>query len=113
VHQELPLKLPVQAGYDPPDEIVAVIRPACFTTSNGKGLEHKYILKDDLEMSMEVRLVCDGKDFHSGDVVIAHRAKPTSRNGFHGLYIFSLREKRAKLFCKAGVYIFSFSVVSI
>ncbi|XP_020260152.1 uncharacterized protein LOC109836607 isoform X1 [Asparagus officinalis] len=109
---ELPLDIPVEAGYDPPDEIVAVIRPSCYNTStSSKGLDQKFIVKDDLEMSMEVRLVCGGKGSPGGDLVFAQRIKPSLRNGFHGLYIFPLRPRKAKLFCKSGVYIFSFSVV--
>ncbi|XP_026658564.2 structural maintenance of chromosomes flexible hinge domain-containing protein GMI1 isoform X2 [Phoenix dactylifera] len=109
---ELPIEAPVIAGYVPPAEIVAVIRPASFIhSSSPNSLDQKYILKDELEMSMEVSHMHENKGSHNVEFVYAERVKPSSRNGVHGLYIYSLRQRYPELFCKAGVYIFLFSVV--
>lgn len=106
VLQELPVNGPVHAGQVPPTEIVAVVRPANFVSSfTSKNLDQKYIVKSNLEMSMEVKFE-DAHHIYSGCVT------PSSRKGFHGLYIFPLGCKFPELFRKAGLYTFKFSLVS-
>ncbi|KAI3983927.1 hypothetical protein MKX01_021761 [Papaver californicum] len=58
--------------------IIAVIRPASFTSS------------DDLEMSMEVKCAATYKNIRDEKHIFSERVRPSSRKGFHGLYIFSL-----------------------
>ncbi|XP_042487826.1 structural maintenance of chromosomes flexible hinge domain-containing protein GMI1 isoform X2 [Macadamia integrifolia] len=106
----LPLDAPVCAGHDPPREIVAVVRPVDFSSSSAsRTLDQKYILKVDQEMYMEVKFSGEGKDCVDGEHIYGERVKPSSRNGFHGLYIFSLERKITWLFERAGIYTFSFS----
>nr|XP_010915961.1 structural maintenance of chromosomes flexible hinge domain-containing protein GMI1 [Elaeis guineensis] len=109
---ELPVEAPVTAGCVPPAEIVAVIRPESFIhSSSPNSLDQKYVLKDELEMSMKIRHMHESQGCQNVEFVHAEYMKPSSRNGIHGLYIYSLRQKHPDLFCKAGVYIFLFSVV--
>ncbi|XP_043716489.1 structural maintenance of chromosomes flexible hinge domain-containing protein GMI1 [Telopea speciosissima] len=105
----LPVGAPVCAGHIPPREIVAVVRPVNFSSlSTSKTLDQKYIVKIDQEMYMKVKFSCDGKDCEDGEHIYAERVQPSSRKGFHGLYIFSL-ESKLPLFQRSGVYSFSFS----
>ncbi|KAM4068715.1 hypothetical protein ACB094_12G034100 [Castanea mollissima] len=110
VDGELPVDGPVHAGQVPPTEIVAVLRPANFVSSfTSKNLDQKYIVKSNLEMSMEVKFEEaehpeDAHHIYSGCVT------PSSRKGFHGLYIFPLGCKFPELFRKAGLYTFKFSL---
>ncbi|KAL6320446.1 hypothetical protein AAG906_007143 [Vitis piasezkii] len=116
----LPVDAPVYAGQVPPKEIVAVVRPASFVSSSAsknldqkyiikdnfasKNLDQKYIIKDNLELSMEVKLMDGTKDTKH---IYSKCVTPSSRNGFHGLYIFPLGCKFPQLFQKAGVYTFT------
>lgn len=110
----LPSGSRISAGFVPPDEIVAVVRPFNFTAcSSSKGLDLKYIVKDDLEMSMEIKYIGEGKDCQGHLPIDVQRAWPSSRKGFGGLYIFPLGYKFPKLFHKCGVYKFCFSVSNI
>jgi len=106
--QELPIGNSVRAGKAPPKQIVAVVRPACFTSlTPSKKLDQKNIVKmDGEEMVMVVKLKSSDKNISS------QRLFPTSRKGISGLYIFSLGSKFPNLFKKAGTYNFSFSIVS-
>ncbi|XP_048139026.1 structural maintenance of chromosomes flexible hinge domain-containing protein GMI1 isoform X2 [Rhodamnia argentea] len=108
VHSALPVHAPIPAGQDPPKEIVAVVRPAnfCFSTAP-KNLDQKYIVKNRMEMSMEVKFSGNsdnGQERH----IYSSRVTPSFHRGFHGLYIFSLQHKSHELFQKAGVYKFLF-----
>ncbi|XP_058100475.1 structural maintenance of chromosomes flexible hinge domain-containing protein GMI1-like isoform X2 [Magnolia sinica] len=107
----LPVGASVSAGLAPPNEIVAVVRPFNFvSSSSSKDLDPKYIVKDDLEMSMEVKCIDGSKDNNECEPVCAERVKPSSRSGLSGLYIFPLGCKFPSLFRKAGIYKFSFSI---
>ncbi|GLT63657.1 hypothetical protein SLA2020_362030 [Shorea laevis] len=101
----------VYAGLTPPNEIVAVVRPASFTTSSAsKYLDQKDIMKHNLSMSMNISF----KDYkkNSEDTHLQSKCvRPSSRKGFDGLYIFLLGSKSPNLFEKAGVYKFSFSLI--
>lgn len=108
---ELPVS--VRVGRAPPQQIVAVIRPACFT-SPSKKLEQKHIVNmEGKEMVMVVKLA-DPNTKPSAKVaaksVCSQRLFPTSRKGIGGLYIFSLGSKFPNLFKRAGTYNFSFSI---
>ena len=99
------------AGYRPPHEIVAVLRPGNYTPSSTGLLEQKYIVKDELEMVMEVKQLARSKDCPAK--LVDKKVKKTSlHNDIHGLYVFPLREA-SWIFKKSGVYQFNFSVVSI
>ena len=99
------------AGYLPPHEIVAVLRPGNYTPSSTGLLEQKYIVKDELEMVMEVKHLARSKDCPAK--LVDRKVKKTSlHNDIHGLYVFPLREA-SWIFKKSGVYQFNFSVVSI
>lgn len=99
------------AGYQPPHEIVAVLRPGNYTPSSTGLLEQKYIVKDELEMVMEVKHLPRSKGCPAK--LVDKKVKKTSlHNDIHGLYVFPLREA-SHIFTKSGVYQFIFSVVSI
>ncbi|CAH8272083.1 unnamed protein product [Arabidopsis lyrata] len=106
---ELPVGDSVRAGKATPKQIVAVVRPACFTSSTpSKKLDQKHIVKmDGEEMVMVVTLKSSDKNVKS---VCSQRMFPTSRKGISGLYIFPLGSKFPNLFKKAGTYKFSFSI---
>lgn len=63
---------------------------------------------DGLEMVMEV--LTRSEDFPA-ELIDRKVKKPSLYNGLKGLYIFPLREA-SRIFTKAGVYQFTFSVVS-
>ncbi|KAF8379724.1 hypothetical protein HHK36_029171 [Tetracentron sinense] len=108
----LPVDSPVFAGHVPPEEIVAVVRPGSFISSSvSKSLDQKYIVKDDLEMLVEVKCIAEGKDLQDKDHIYSGRIRSSSRKGFYGLYVFSLGCKVPGLFQRAGIYTFSFSIM--
>ncbi|EOA19247.1 hypothetical protein CARUB_v10000030mg [Capsella rubella] len=110
---ELPVDDSVRAGQAPPKQIVAVVRPACFTSSTpSKKLDQKHIVKMDEEMVMVVKFLDTNMKSSEKNVkpVYSQRLFPTSRKGISGLYIFSLGSKLPNLFTKAGTYKFSFSI---
>uniref|UniRef100_A0A0D3DD59 Histidine kinase/HSP90-like ATPase domain-containing protein n=1 Tax=Brassica oleracea var. oleracea TaxID=109376 RepID=A0A0D3DD59_BRAOL len=103
----------VCAGQTLPQQIVAVVRPASYTSSKlSKKLDQKHFVKMDREMLMEVEL--QGTQMKSREKnakpLYSDRCFPSNRGGLHGLYIFQLESKIPHLFKKAGTYIFSFSV---
>ncbi|KAK1276605.1 hypothetical protein QJS04_geneDACA012786 [Acorus gramineus] len=92
----LPTDNSVSAGHAPPELVVGVIRPGTFDASSSSGsLDQKFIVKDDLEMTMEIRRTHDGKQCHADEVIHGERVKPSSYKGLQGLYIFSLGLKSA------------------
>lgn len=91
--------------------MVAVIRPANFTCQSF-ALDQKYIVKDDHEMMMKISYMVH-KNHKNCDCIYTVRVKPSSCNGLQGLYLFAVRDKHPRLFDKAGVYIFSFSLVRV
>ena len=111
--QELPVDGPVHAGQVPPTEIVAVVRPTNFVSSfTSKNLDQKYIVKINLEMSMEIKFLKEAEHPDDAHHIYSGCVTPSSRKGFHGLYIFPLGCKFPELFQKAGLYTFKFSLVS-
>ncbi|OEL25688.1 hypothetical protein BAE44_0013293 [Dichanthelium oligosanthes] len=106
---DLPYEGVITAGYQPPHEIVAVLRPQNYTPSSTGLLDHKYIVKnDELEMAMEVRQLARSKECPA-KLVDKRLKKPSLHNDIHGLYVFPLREASC-IFTKSGVYQFIFSV---
>ncbi|KAK4734712.1 hypothetical protein R3W88_008973 [Solanum pinnatisectum] len=112
--QELDIKgaLPqdVDAGHEPPEEITAVVRPASFSSViASKNLDQKYIMKENFEMTLEIKFKADGneKERH----IYSGQLNPSSLKGFHGLYMFPLKKKSPNLFQKAGIYLFRFSLI--
>ncbi|URE42721.1 hypothetical protein MUK42_32615 [Musa troglodytarum] len=68
---ELPIEAPVVAGYTPPREIVAVIRPANFTSlMASKGLDQKNIVKNEFEMTLKISHKCGAKQ--NEQMTLAH-----------------------------------------
>ncbi|RZR84467.1 hypothetical protein BHM03_00011306 [Ensete ventricosum] len=109
---ELPIEAPVVAGFTPPRKIVAVIRPANFTSSMAsKGLDQKNIVKNEFEMSLKISRKCGAKQNEQRTLAHTKSVKPSSHIGISGLYIFGLQDICSKLFHKAGIYIFTFFVV--
>ncbi|KAL0299685.1 UNVERIFIED_CONTAM: Structural maintenance of chromosomes flexible hinge domain-containing protein GMI1 [Sesamum radiatum] len=100
----------VQAGDAPPENIVAVIRPKSFPESSSKRLDQKFIVRNSLDMSLEVNLRAGSKSFGRHGHIYSVRIPPSSHKGLHGLYIFPLKSKRPDLFQKAGSYALSFSL---
>lgn len=99
-----------RAGKVPPEEIVAVIRPGNYVYSSAsKTLDQKYIVKSNLEMSMEVNFRGNAEDVHH---IFSVRVGPKSLKGIPGLYVFPLKCKLPGFFRSAGVYTFSFHLVS-
>ncbi|VVB17361.1 unnamed protein product [Arabis nemorensis] len=111
---KLPVGDSVRAGRTPPQQIVAVVRPACFTSSTpSKKLDQKHIVKmTEEEMVMVVKLLDTNMKSSDKNVkpVCSQRLFPTSRKGINGLYIFALGSKFPNLFKKAGTYNFYFSI---
>ncbi|KAJ0248647.1 hypothetical protein HA466_0157180 [Hirschfeldia incana] len=105
----------VCAGETPPQQIVAVVRPASFTSSKlSKKLDQKHIVKMDGEMLMEVKVqgTYMNRVEKIAKLLYCDRCFPTNRVGIHGLYIFPLESKFPHMFKKSGTYTFSFSVGS-
>ncbi|CAL9122443.1 unnamed protein product [Musa acuminata var. zebrina] len=108
---ELPMEAPVVAGFTPPREIVAVIRPANFSSSMAsKGLDQKNIVKNEFEMTLKISHKCRAKQNEQMTLAHTKSVKPSSHTGISGLYIFGLQDICSKLFYKAGIYIFTFFV---
>ncbi|XP_052192848.1 structural maintenance of chromosomes flexible hinge domain-containing protein GMI1 [Diospyros lotus] len=105
----LPNNSTVYAGHVPPKEIVAVVHSASSSpASSSKNLNQKCIVKENLEMGMQIKF----RDIFKSDQdfidLYSVYVSPSSRKGLYGLYIFSVGCKFAHIFQKAGVYIFSF-----
>ncbi|XAR52204.1 hypothetical protein NMG60_11020146 [Bertholletia excelsa] len=114
IEAALPSGSTIFAGHVPPKEIVAVIRPASFNFSSAaKYLDQKFIVKENLEMCIQIKCSTDDKstqdscDFYSGHI------KPEFRKGFHGLYVFPLGQMFPDIFKKSGDYTFSFSLKNL
>ncbi|KAL5738591.1 hypothetical protein ACOSP7_031352 [Xanthoceras sorbifolium] len=104
--------LPVNANAEqaPPKQIVAVVRPASFSSpSTSTKLDQKYILKNNSEMIMEVKFNATKKLKDVQNIYSSH-VTPSSCKGYHGLYIFNLGCKLPEFFQKAGAYTFSFFI---
>ncbi|PHT87513.1 hypothetical protein T459_09619 [Capsicum annuum] len=99
----------VDAGHEPPDEIAAVIRPASFRVTASKSLDQKCIMKENFEMTLEIKFKTDAneKECH----IYSGQLTPSSLKGFHGLYMFPLKKNLPDLFQKAGIYLFRFSLM--
>ncbi|XP_057951572.1 structural maintenance of chromosomes flexible hinge domain-containing protein GMI1 isoform X2 [Malania oleifera] len=112
VDSVLPVGPSVYAGHVPPNEIVAVVRPVSFFSSNAaKNLDQKYIVNNHLEMHVEIKFINEAMDIpEKAHHIYSGHIAPSSRKGFHGLYILPLGSKLPNLFQKAGVYTFSFYV---
>lgn len=113
----LPLQaLPVddiEAGCALPAKIIAVVRPKSFNSNRtSEKLNQKFIVRENFEMSLEVKFQADDRTVGSVNHVYSGRITPSSYKGFHGLYIFPVGSKLSRLFQKAGIYTFSFSLVS-
>ncbi|XVF53392.1 hypothetical protein PTKIN_Ptkin05aG0095700 [Pterospermum kingtungense] len=109
VEGALPTDASVHAGQAPPGEIVAVLRPSNFSLSGASDdLDQRDIVKINLDMSMEVKFSRTKK--HQAKHVCSVRIAPSSCKGIHGLYIFPIGCEFPRLFQKAGVYTFSFSI---
>lgn len=106
-----PAESTVEAGCAPPTEIVAVVRPGCYvSSSHSKILDQKYIVKTNLEMSIEVKIKKSAEESQDVGHLYSARIGPSSRKGFDGLYIFSLGCKLPGSFKEAGVYTFLFTL---
>ena len=92
---------------------MAVVRPGCYvSSSHSKILDQKYIVKTNLEMSIEVKIRKSAEECQNVGHIYSARIGPSSHKGFDGLYIFSLGCKFPNLFKEAGVYTFLFTLVS-
>lgn len=91
---------------------MAIVRPASYDSSCiSKTLDQKHIARTNLQMSMKVKFSSDAEGLqrvHDISVSVA----PKSLKGFQGLYIFPLKSKYPDLFQNAGIYTFSFHLVS-
>lgn len=111
--QEFPVDSIINAGHVPPEEIVAVVRPTSFySSSSSKNLDQKYIIKENFEMSLKIKFRTEERNLKDENHIYSARVSPSSRKGFHGLYIFPLICKSMQLFQRSGFYTFSFSIVS-
>ena len=102
-----------RAGKVPPEDIVALIRPGNYVYSNSsKSLDQKYIVKSNLEMSLEVNFRGDSDERQNVQHIYSVRVGPKSLKGIQGLYVFPVKHKLRGLFRNAGIYTFSFHLVS-
>ncbi|XP_027158167.1 structural maintenance of chromosomes flexible hinge domain-containing protein GMI1 isoform X1 [Coffea eugenioides] len=100
----------VCAGCDPPEEIVAVVRPASFSCAvKSKNLDRKYIVQDELEMTMDIKFRAVHVDSENINI-FSMKVTPSIREDCRGFYIFQLGNNRPNLFQKAGLYTFLFCV---
>ncbi|XP_057848763.2 structural maintenance of chromosomes flexible hinge domain-containing protein GMI1 isoform X1 [Cryptomeria japonica] len=120
VDKGFPEEVTVQAGFDLPKEIIAVVRPRSFTKDNmDKSLDctdQKYIVKESREMKMDIKDVreyeCARESSAGNDVKYTMQTKASSRKRVNGLYCFSMEGYNLlKMFTKAGRYKFIFSLV--
>ncbi|KAH6822172.1 hypothetical protein C2S53_000059 [Perilla frutescens var. hirtella] len=103
------LPISLEAGDDPPVNVVAVIRPKFFCHENGpKRLEQKFIVRENLEMTLEIKHRGAGEWDH----VYSVRLPASSHKGLYGLYIFPLRTIWP-VFQKPGIFMFSFSLIKV
>ncbi|KAL2540263.1 gamma-irradiation and mitomycin c induced 1 [Abeliophyllum distichum] len=101
----------IEAGYAPPEKIIAVVRPKAFNPiSTSENLNQKFIVRENFEMSLEVKFQAYDRTVGSFNHVYSGRITPSSYKGFHGLYIFPVGSKLSCLFQKAGIYTFFFSL---
>ncbi|CAO2838616.1 unnamed protein product [Amaranthus hypochondriacus] len=106
----LPTDASAYAGSIPPSEVVAVLRPSNFVPSHSvNDLDQKYILRDHFEMSLDVTFKAATRKSTKIDQIFSGTVTPSSRKGYHGLYIFSISSIQG-LFQKSGVYTFSFRI---
>ncbi|KAA8540048.1 hypothetical protein F0562_026740 [Nyssa sinensis] len=111
VEGAFPIDAMVYAGHVFPKEIVAVVRPVSFhSASTSKNLDQKYIVREIFSMTLEIKFRTEDKGLQDVQHIYSGHMTPSSRKGFHGLYIFPLESKCPKNFEKAGVYTFSFSL---
>ncbi|XP_039165274.1 fe(2+) transport protein 1 [Eucalyptus grandis] len=86
-NKALPVHAPIVAG---PKEIIAIVQPSNFSYSTApKNLDQRYIVKNKMEMSMEVKFSGDsdnGQESH----LYSSCVTPSCYRGSHGLYIVSL-----------------------
>ncbi|KAH9325961.1 hypothetical protein KI387_006139, partial [Taxus chinensis] len=106
----------VQAGFDLPKEIIAVVRPHSFIADNmdksSDGTDQKSIVKDSREMKMDIKDVTE-MECALETSLYTMQTKPSSRKGVSGLYSFSMEGSRLlEMFTKAGRYRFIFSLVN-
>ncbi|XP_022890366.1 uncharacterized protein LOC111405633 isoform X2 [Olea europaea var. sylvestris] len=101
----------IEAGYALPAKIIAVVRPKSFNSNRtSEKLNQKFIVRENFEMSLEVKFQADDRTVGSVNRVYSGRITPSSYKGFHGLYIFPVGSKLSRIFQKAGIYTFSFSL---
>ncbi|KAK1392217.1 Gamma-irradiation and mitomycin c induced 1 [Heracleum sosnowskyi] len=109
IEGSLPFDTAVTAGHASPDEVIAVVRPASYdSVVVSEKLDQKHIAVTDIDMVLEIKLNAEDKDLQENSHVRSFRASPSSRKGFRGLYIFSVKPKL--IFEKAGEYTFSFHI---
>ncbi|CAN6483423.1 unnamed protein product [Victoria cruziana] len=111
----------VFAGYIPPREIVAVLRPLSFMVSSSSNeLDQKFIVKSSLTMKMEISFFdefkmqkYEGKTGKESKFLLSRSSEACARKGFDGLYIFSLDGSDiSEGLRNSGIYRFSFFVTS-
>ena len=92
---------------------MAVVLPAnAVSSSASKKLDQKHIVKNNLEMIMEVGFIGERKNLQKGINIHVAGVPPTSTNEYQGLYIFEFECKLPNFFQNAGMYRFSFHLVS-
>lgn len=101
----------VRAGDEPPEKIVAVIRPKAFNSgSSSDRFDQKFIIRQNIDMTLKIMFRFGQKNI--GEHIYSKRVSPSSLKGLHGLYVFPVKSKVPQLFKKAGFIAFLFSLVS-
>ncbi|EYU25236.1 hypothetical protein MIMGU_mgv1a019692mg [Erythranthe guttata] len=101
----------VRAGDEPPENIVAVVRPKSFDSKgNYKRLDQKFIVRDNLDMILKVTFRVGDEYVGESDHIYSVIIPPSSHQGLHGLYVFPVKSKHPLLLQKAGFYTFSFAL---
>ncbi|XP_063945360.1 structural maintenance of chromosomes flexible hinge domain-containing protein GMI1 isoform X2 [Daucus carota subsp. sativus] len=109
VEESLPFDTPVFAGHAAPDEVIAVVRPASFSSELvSENLDQKHIALTVLDMVLEIKLNSQDKNLQENNHICSIRTPPSTRNGFRGLYIFPVKPRL--IFEKAGEYTFTFHI---
>ncbi|KAJ9553012.1 hypothetical protein OSB04_017057 [Centaurea solstitialis] len=110
IEVSLPDEREVCAGDVSPCEIVAVIRPATYSSgTSSKYLDQKYVMKDIFEMSLAI-LYSGNEKLQGESNIYSALVTPSSRKDIHGLYVFQPKCKSHPLFHKAGMYTFTLSI---
>ncbi|PIA31345.1 hypothetical protein AQUCO_05000016v1 [Aquilegia coerulea] len=113
IDEALTFDAPVYAGNVTLKKIIAVVRPVSYTSpSSFRSVDQKFIIKDDLGMSMEVTYIGKDDGGCDGEFIFGQRINSSKHGGIQGLYVFVVGSTDLKHFQKSGIYKFLFTIVN-